>query len=90
MKDLVDENTTGVYGFNGVVNVRWEIDIITSTSTIANHSFGEELSMKGFTKYDEGRNYVPTIGNIMTDAQNLKVYDKIIIPTEWQWNSLYY
>ena len=80
-EDLVNQNTTGVYGFDGVVNVRWEIDIITSTSTITNHSFGDDIAMKGYAKYDEGRNYSPTIGNIMTDARNLKVYDKIITPT---------
>lgn len=80
-EDLVNQNATGVYGFNGVVNVSWEIDIITPTSIITNHSFGDEFSIKGYTKYDEGRNYTPNVGNIMTDAQNLKVYDKIIIPT---------
>lgn len=79
-EDLVNQNATGLYGFDGVVNVSWEIDIITSTSTITNHSSGGDFSMKGFTKYDEGRNYNPIIGNIITDAQNLKIYDKIIIP----------
>ena len=88
-EDLINQNATGVYGFNGVVNVRWEIDIITSTSTITNHSFGDNFSMKGFTKYDEGINYTPTVGNIMTDAQNLKVYDKIIVPTNASGGTLY-
>lgn len=78
---LVNIIGTDTQDFDDIVNVKWEVDIITNAGRVVNFITLSEVATKGYNIYQDGRNGVDFITeNILSDGNNLKVYNKILVP----------
>ena len=78
----VFSNTNEIIYNNDVVYCRWEVDIITSTSTVTDFIVGGRYALNGYTLFIEGRNFTPNIDSDFYTTfagNNFRVYDKFLI-----------